>query len=158
MRCPYKRIWLLVRVLSEGCTVVKKVNPNLASWVFIGISALKKEGGRVEKIQALRSPSASTQWATLHTFISSWAFISPHKEQHLCLCRVLRKAANTRHNASCCSPGSRMPSVLLCFSFSKGKSKYLMTSEGLFPTARDKRQGTRWRRVGFLRFEQCLSF
>ena len=63
----------------------KKANPNLTSWAFIGISALEKEGRGVEKMHALRSPSAGTKSATSHTFISSWAFISPHEEQYLCL-------------------------------------------------------------------------
>lgn len=79
---------------------MKKANPNLASWAFIGISALKKEGGRVEKIHALRSPSAGTQRATLHTFISSWAFISPHKEQHLCL-SLPGASEGSKHQAQC---------------------------------------------------------
>lgn len=139
MWCLSQRTWLLFRVLSEGWTAVKKADPHLILGVFIGISALKKEGMKTEKAHALYPPSPGTKWATLPTPMSFWAFLPlPHEGQIVSLSESSKQQSQQLD----------VP-VLPRFTFSKGKSKYFMTSKGLFPTAWDKRQGTGWRRVFF---------
>lgn len=106
---------------------MKEANRNLASWAFVGISALQKEGRGLEKMCALLSLllQAPNELLGFH--------FPPRGAASLPLLGA-SEGGKAQAQRLVLRSWQLDASVLLRFRFSKGKSKYLTTSE-VFPNS-----------------------